>query len=167
VDNANKDCQTAGADALLPWMTMPETQAIETLLNPDWHVLEYGSGASTAWFAARVKRVTSIEHNWRWANALDQLPTNVDLRFVPPEWPLKRKFGPAEPGQFATYVDAADDISPNFVLVDGRDRVSCANRWAPRAIVVLHDSKRRRYRSLNLTPLCGTLAIVEPVDSSS
>jgi len=148
-------------------MTIPEIQAIETLLNPDWHVLEYGSGASTAWFATRVKRVTSIEHNRRWANALTKLPTNVDLRFVPPEWPLEKKFGPAEPGQFASYVAAADDISPNFVLVDGRDRVTCANRWAREAIVVLHDSERRRYRSLNLKPLRGTLAIVEPMTSPS
>ncbi len=152
--NVQRDC--------LPWMTTAEIKAIELMLNPDWHVLEYGSGGSTAWLAARVRQVTSIEHDQCWANDFNQLPKNVDFRIVPPEWPLKKRFGPAEPGQFASYVAAADDIAPNFILVDGRARVLCANRWKRQAIVVLHDSNRSRYRSLNLKRLRGTLAIVEP-----
>ena len=141
---------------------MDEIKAIESLLEPTWHVLEYGSGGSTTWFAERVARVTSIEHNQQWAATLTQLPANVDLRVVPPEWPLKKRLSAAKPGQFTSYVAAADDIAPNFVLVDGRARVPSAKRWSSDAIVVLHDAKRRRYRSLDLTHLCGSLAIVRP-----
>jgi hypothetical protein len=147
---------------LIPWMTCLEIEAIERLLHSDWHVLEYGSGGSTTWLSARVDRVTSIEHDQNWGGDIHQVASNVDLRLVPPEWPLKKRFGPAEPGQFESYVAAADDISPDLVIVDGRDRVRCAERWTRKSLVLLHDANRRRYQSLNLQFICETLAIVKP-----
>ncbi|KAA5535419.1 hypothetical protein FYK55_28525 [Roseiconus nitratireducens] len=148
------------SQAVVPWMASEEVDTIEAMLRPHWHVLEYGSGGSTVWFARRVKRVTSIEHDRGWVRRAASLPANVDLRLVPPQWKLQRRFGPAEPGQFASYVAAADDIAPQFVLIDGRARVACAQRWAGKAIVVLHDSNRPRYRSLSLQTLRGSLALV-------
>lgn len=144
-----------------PWMTEPEIKALELLLFPGAHVLEYGAGGSTFWLASRVHAVTSIEHDPAWSNKMMPLPPNVEVRTVPPKWPLKERFAPAEEGQFDDYVGAADDIQPDIVLVDGRDRVACANRWKDTALVVLHDANRERYRSLPLKHLCGSLCTVE------
>ncbi len=142
-----------------PWMQPDEIVALERLIKPEFHVLEYGSGASTFWFAERVRKVTTIEHSGEWLNQILPLPPNVDYVFQPPAWPCS-KFGPAEVGQFDKYIEAPKDLCPDFVLVDGRARVPCANLWANRVTTVLHDANRDRYSSLTLQFLAKTLALV-------
>ncbi|OGV64972.1 MAG: hypothetical protein A3K19_16360 [Lentisphaerae bacterium RIFOXYB12_FULL_65_16] len=46
-------------------------------------VLEYGGGASTIWFAARVAEVVTLENNPVWARMLEkQVPANASVRYV-------------------------------------------------------------------------------------
>jgi hypothetical protein len=143
-----------------PWMQPAEITAFESLLKPDYHVLEYGSGRSTFWLSDRVAKVTSIEHDAAWLRASSPYPSNVELRYAPPEWPSEA-LEPAQPGQFDEYVKSADDLSPDLVLVDGRSRVDVCNRWATKTPTLLHDAHRPRYRELSKRILAGSLAIVE------
>jgi predicted O-methyltransferase YrrM len=50
-----------------PWMHPASVCYLETLLRPDWTVLEHGSGGSTLWFAERVAKVYSVEDRPEWA----------------------------------------------------------------------------------------------------
>lgn len=77
----------------VPWFTYPATRYLSRLVQPHWRVLEYGSGNSTRWWAARVAEVVAIEHDPAWASALRRdLPANVTLvervmdDVVPEEW---------------------------------------------------------------------------------
>jgi len=50
--------------------------------------LEFGSGRSTLWFARRVAKLTSVEHNETWVSNVQQMLRkagieNVDYRFLP------------------------------------------------------------------------------------
>ena len=49
-----------------PWLSYRAQRHIAHLLRPDWTVLEFGSGMSTAWFARRCRTVYSFEHNPAW-----------------------------------------------------------------------------------------------------
>src|SRR4051794_26426455 len=55
-----------GATPEFPWMAPTAVSQLARLMRPDWHVLEFGSGTSTAWYAERTGRVTSLEHNAEW-----------------------------------------------------------------------------------------------------
>jgi hypothetical protein len=50
----------------LPWLGYRAIRHLEGLLEPDWKVLEFGSGMSTLWFAKRCHTVVSIEDNEQW-----------------------------------------------------------------------------------------------------
>ena len=50
-----------------PWISYDATRVLERMLvERPCDVLEFGSGMSTLWFAQRVKRLCSIEHDSKW-----------------------------------------------------------------------------------------------------
>ena len=49
-----------------PWLTRESIGILDRLLRPEDIGIEFGSGRSTAWFAQRVKRLRSVEHNPVW-----------------------------------------------------------------------------------------------------
>ena len=71
-------CAASGAP--LPWYTYP---AIEFLDSVDWSMLdvfEYGSGASSLWWAARCRRLESVEHVPEWFERVQPtLPPNASV----------------------------------------------------------------------------------------
>lgn len=50
----------------LPWWPYPAIERIESLIRPDWRVIEFGAGNSTLWMANRVESITSVEDNKQW-----------------------------------------------------------------------------------------------------
>jgi hypothetical protein len=62
----------------VPWLSPAVIQHLENLVQPDWEVIEHGSGGSTLWFAARCKRVLACESNQDWQKIVkDQAGENV------------------------------------------------------------------------------------------
>ena len=64
----------------LPHYTYPAIKFIERVTEKSHKVFEYGIGASSFWWARRVKEVVSVEHNRQWIkiirkNAPDNLTT--------------------------------------------------------------------------------------------
>lgn len=49
-----------------PWLVAGAISLLETWLRKDDVVVEFGSGRSTLWLAARVARVISVEHDPGW-----------------------------------------------------------------------------------------------------
>jgi predicted O-methyltransferase YrrM len=71
-----------GADEIVPvpWLHPSATAYLESLLRPDMRVLEHGAGGSTLWFAERVKKVVTFEHDQRWIDKIMALaPVNVTV----------------------------------------------------------------------------------------
>ncbi|MBS0664172.1 MAG: FkbM family methyltransferase [Verrucomicrobia bacterium] len=122
----------------LPWTTYPFIEFIGPRLRPEWRVFEYGSGASTLYYAQRVHTVMAVEHDRPFAESLrPKLPANVTL--------LVREQGSTE------YAEAVTALvpPPHLVIVDGRDRVRCVaaahGRLAPDGVLVLDDTDRPEY----------------------
>jgi len=110
----------------LPWITAAMIEILESWLRLSDCGLEFGSGRSTVWFAARVKRLTSVEHDpacyarvlasLRNAGAADR----VDYRLQEIS---------QEEGSEAEYVGVAREGSSeslDFCLIDGEHRDQCA-----------------------------------------
>ena len=49
-----------------PWITFPAIEAIRKVLQPQFHVFEYGSGGSTLFWSSHVQKVISVEHEEEW-----------------------------------------------------------------------------------------------------
>jgi predicted O-methyltransferase YrrM len=100
----------------VPWLTDGAVDFLDGFLStlPQARVLEFGTGASTLWFARRGVSILSFDHDPAWhASVRKILPATsaIDLRLH------------ARP-----YYEAVAGLpsgSFDLVLVDGRDRVAC------------------------------------------
>lgn len=106
-----------------PWLTPAATRLLESLLRPEDHGVEFGSGRSTVWFASRVAALTSVEHDEAWyatvtARLRERGLRNVDYMLAPIDQP------PEQGGQsaYARKALAFADQSVDFALVDGHYR---------------------------------------------
>jgi precorrin-6B methylase 2 len=102
-------------------------------------VFEYGCGNSTLWWASRVRRIVSCEHDAAWyQQTRTTLPQNAELHHVALE------YGGAY-SQLITRYSKEFDI----VFIDGRDRVNCINHCLPAlksgGVVILDNSDEAEY----------------------
>ncbi|RME96774.1 MAG: hypothetical protein D6773_16705, partial [Alphaproteobacteria bacterium] len=123
----------------IPWISYPAIEFLASRVQPDWHVFEYGSGNSTLWWAARVERVVSCEHEAAWYRFVEsRRPDNVEL--------LLRD---AEDG---SYERTLADYSRQFdvVVIDGIRRAQCAALAAralkPAGFIVYDNSDKAQFR---------------------
>ncbi|WP_199141282.1 FkbM family methyltransferase, partial [Pedobacter sp. ASV12] len=99
----------------LPWVTYSFIDFIKTRLNKDLTIFEYGSGNSTLFYADRVKKVVSVEHDEAWyQHIVQEKAPNSEMIFTNLE-----KGG--EYSQKAGLLGEKFDV----IIVDGRDRVNC------------------------------------------
>lgn len=76
--------KTVPLENIYPWFSFPSINYLDKHISPDMHVLEFGSGYSTIWWAQRITQVTSIERSTHWIaevkHALSKhAMTNVEL----------------------------------------------------------------------------------------
>jgi predicted O-methyltransferase YrrM len=108
----------------LPWLGFRAIKHLARIINPDWRVLEFGSGMSTIWFARRCGFLVSTETNKLWYDAItsalaERSLKNVDYRLCEPHE--------------AHVVRDYEDSSFDFVLVDGLRR-DCSMMTALRKV---------------------------------
>lgn len=135
----------------LPWLNFTIIDLLGERLSKDLAMLEYGSGHSTLFFAARVGRIVSVEHNAGWADEVEpQLPDNASLVRVDDK--LAYSKAPVSDGPF------------DVILVDGIEREACLavadQALTPNGVVLIDDSHRtayadeiRRYQDLGFRAL--------------
>lgn len=121
----------------LPWATYPFIEFMGPRLQKNFTVFEYGAGASTFFYASRVSRIVSVEHDATFASSIRaKLPANGEL------W--ERSLGPDYINSIASL-----DQAPCIVSVDGRDRVACVRAakscLSSGGVLVLDDSERAEY----------------------
>jgi len=114
-----------------PWLTREANSILRAILKPSDVMVEFGSGRSTLWFAARVGRLCSVESDEGWykrisgqINALPAGKVSYLYRPVP---------DPAGPGSaYSGVLDDFQDSSVDIVLVDGALRDFCALKAIPK-----------------------------------
>ena len=110
-----------------PWLTSRANTILDKLIKPTHHGVEFGSGRSTAWFAKRSEKLTSIESDISWYEKVKIMLAEKNLSHV--TYHLKVEDEPEESGNKASYVKVLEDFpeqSLNYVLVDGLYRDYCA-----------------------------------------
>lgn len=123
-----------------PWLTAEATRFLDGWLQPHHVGIEWGSGRSTCWFATRMGRLLSVEHDAGWyAKVAAQLAErdirNVDYQLHPvqpervetPDWIAAMFASP-----YVRAVDAFGPRSIDFALVDGMYRSACALAVIPK-----------------------------------
>ena len=124
-----------------PWLTAEATSSLAQWLRPNHVGIEWGSGRSTLWFAERVGRLVSVEHDAGWHQAVfsqleDAGSTNVDYRLLSRAKPERVETADWIIAMFASdYVRAVDAFAPqslDFALVDGMYRSACALAVIPK-----------------------------------
>lgn len=131
---------------MAPWLTRDACKFLDEWLGPTDVGVEWGSGRSTMWFAERVGRLTSIEHDAAWHDQVkSQLDsreiTNVDYHFAPLE-----ELGD---GGVHPYVELGGRGKPgslDFALVDGKLRDHCTQvamgRLRPGGLLVIDNAEQ-------------------------
>jgi len=129
-----------------PWLARPANSILASFLRKNDVGLEFGSGRSTVWFAERILRLISIEHDPIWHEKVkNELAArnlyNVDCLLV-------EKDVEDAKGQDSAYVRTTHKFSKNsfdFILVDGAYRDSCAlaslELLRPGGILIIDDAR--------------------------
>jgi hypothetical protein len=135
-----------------PWLSFGAIAYMSDRLGPTSSVFEYGSGGSTLWFADRVGRVTSVEHDPDWRARVQReieraQRGNASVMLREPTPALE------SPESFEHYARACEtfpDESFDLVLVDGKTRLACLERAALKVrvggLLALDDSEMPRLR---------------------
>lgn len=100
----------------LPWLGFRAINHLRKLVQPNWSVLEFGSGMSTVWFARRCSFLVSVETDSSWYDSVRTILTQKS--FLNVDYRLREQ---SEHEAVSDYRDSTFDL----VLVDGyeRDRV--------------------------------------------
>jgi hypothetical protein len=124
-----------------PWLTPAVVQTLDDYLTKQMSGLEFGSGRSTAWFARRLGRLTSIEHSVKWYVRVNNILNKSNIQNV---IMILRDNSPDN--SYSDSINQFRDESLNFVLVDGIDRAKCAlfslPKLMPGGILVIDDVHR-------------------------
>ena len=122
----------------IPWFTYSAIDFLKDRLNLNLNIMEFGSGNSTLFFAERVKKVYSLEHDKIWIQKIySKLPQNVELNST-------------------SSASAEDYLHPvverekyDIIIVDGLFRNECIkaglNCISDVGIIILDDSERIEY----------------------
>lgn len=129
-----------GNGKMIPWMNYAVIDFLQERLQPQFRVFEYGSGASTCWWASHTAKVVACEHDQEWFQRMRPLyPDNVRVLHVPL----------VLDGDYCRTIVAQDE-SFDIVVADGRDRIRCLINAIPRlssgGVMILDDFEREKYQ---------------------
>lgn len=154
-----------------PWVTFEAKEWIEAFLiqnhSKEMIVFEYGSGGSTIFFARRVLKVFSVEHNPAWYRVIRNIlqKRNVSnckyLLMEPQSVPVcisdatdpysyaSQEYASMSFEAYVKSIDACLNKCFDLVFIDGRARPSCIlharNKVKPGGFIILDNSERDYY----------------------
>lgn len=132
--------------AALPWMTYPAIEFLKKNLTKNHQVFEFGCGASTLFFAERVKKVVGLETNERWAeivkSTVNSRQSSVKIYLMPDGLTNN------------SYENFAKNSGEkfDFIIIDSIKRFECARNsidaLKPDGRIILDDSERKNYKKI-------------------
>lgn len=115
---------------------------LNSILHKDMTVFEWGSGASTRWFADRVGFIYSVEHQRKWfTKTVEMLAKchNFKLNF--------QQICPIKDYVESVHKTGIDKF--DLIIIDGRHRVECLKEALKRiklkGFIIFDDIERWRY----------------------
>jgi len=122
----------------IPWFTYSAIDFLKEKLNSNLSILEFGSGNSTLFFAERVKKVISFEHNKDWhQKILKKIPANAELT-ITSSLSAKDYLKPL-----------IEDMRFDVIIVDGLFRNECITvsleHISETGVIIFDDSEREEY----------------------
>lgn len=134
-----------------PWLTPGAVAFLGENLRPDMTGIEWGSGRSTRWYAARLRGLMSVEHHRGWYERVKaDLDTpgasHVDYRHIPLSHPEHEgtvaHYEPMPP--YVSVVREFPENSLGLAVVDGHYRQACVRealpRLAPGGLLLVDDT---------------------------
>jgi hypothetical protein len=122
-----------GQEEYQPWLTYPMIEFLNGFDFSEKTVFEFGSGGSTLYWAARAKKVISVEFDREWYRSLiPKIPGNVTLIHEP------------DGGKYAGTIR---QFSCRFdvIVIDGAERMCCAlaalDSLAPDGLIILDNAE--------------------------
>lgn len=124
----------------IPWLTYPCLRFLEDRIDANFLVFEYGCGNSTLWWAGKVSKVISCEHDQTWFHKLSCcVPRNVEI--VHRDLIYGGEYS-REASKYDNYFDV--------IVIDGRDRVNCAKNslgaLTKKGVLIWDNTERDEYR---------------------
>jgi predicted O-methyltransferase YrrM len=126
-----------------PWWPEEAIRQFGELLQPTDTCLEWGSGRSTAWLAARTRKVHSIEHDREW---FDRVREQLGAQGVDTDSIVLLDTGPRDAPETSPYVRVIDGFADGEItvcIVDGEHRGKCAlaavPKLAPGGLLLVDD----------------------------
>lgn len=120
-----------------PWLSTETNKFLDSYINHDTVILEFGAGNSIIWFSSKTKNLITIEHDPIWYQKIKS-QINTEIRLIP--------------RPYNHVYDEFPDEFFDFILVDGRDRVKCVEsahkKIKPNGILILDNSERERYSAV-------------------
>jgi len=140
----------------LPWITFGAKKYLDTLINIDTMVCEFGSGGSTLYLAKKVKKIISIEHDKAWADKIQQKLIRQQLKNcdlytieVNKNQLLKNIDNGDNYKEYVAKIDSFPDHYFDLVFIDGRARNECIKHALPKVknngYILLDNSERDEY----------------------
>lgn len=131
--------QSVDKDSMaLPWLTYSFLSFIQDRLKNEMLLFEYGSGNSTLYWAGKLNRVFSVEHDLIWYEKLKgRLPDNVVYKYSSLD------------GDYAGTISETREKF-DIIVIDGRRRVECAKTapsfLKPEGVIIWDNSLRAQYK---------------------
>jgi hypothetical protein len=99
----------------VPWLTYPAIDFLDSIIDSDWSVFEWGSGNSTLWWSKRVRQVQTIESDLNWFQEVQtRLPDNAQISHYKSE------------EEYSKSIHKFDDNCFDVIVIDGDFRNKCA-----------------------------------------
>lgn len=133
----------------VPWLTFESQEWLESFLNKNMTVLEWGSGGSSIYISKKVKKLVSIEHDPEWyVSVAKELRKNKieNCEYILKKYDKNRGYE-----NYCEAIDSFPDETFDLVVVDGRSRNSCISHAMKKiqkgGFLFLDNSGRERYFS--------------------
>ena len=131
----------------LPWMSYGAIEFLQKTLKANDEIFEFGCGASTIFFAKRVKQVVALETSWIWFNIIKEKLKKAKINNVEL---ILMKDGLTN----INYENFAKNYNQKFdiIIVDSLKRFLCAKNsihaLKPEGKIILDDSERKNYQKI-------------------
>jgi len=112
-------------DERRPWLTERAIRYLDGIIEPGMNVLEYGCGGSTLFFLDRGCHVTSVEHNRKWVQAVEQTLDKEQIKQWEPLVVEKKDDNIDKLEQAYRQMPLTPEASYDVILIDGLAREQC------------------------------------------